>query len=910
MRAVRAFVVRLIGLFDGGRRDREIAEELAAHLEMEVEENMRRGLTPEEARRAAHLASGGVESASEACRDRRGLPALEDAVRDVRHAVRLLTRSPVFTLVAVASLSLGIGANTAVFTLLDQLVLRRLPVREPDQLQMLWTTGPHLGNNQGARAVSYPMYQDFQQKAHVFSHVFCRYFAPVSVALGSQTERVTSELVSGNYFQALGVGPAAGRVFNPQEDDRIYKGHPVVVLSHEYWVSRFAADPGAIGRTIHVNNYPMVIVGVSAAGFSGLDPARSPQLRIPIQMKPVLTPGSDNLGDRRRQWVQVFVRRKPGYSIEASQTALQTVLTETLRAEAESAALSKTPRDLLDRFLARKVVTESAATGYSDLRRSYSTGLIALMAMVVLVLLVACFNLAGLLVARASARRKEFGMRLALGATRGRLVRQMLIESAVLSAVGGAVGVLLSVVTVRALLGFMPGNGMLATLQPVPDWRVLAFTASLAITTVVLFGLAPAIRAVDVDVAGTMKDASVAASGGRRSTRLRRGLVTAQVALSLLLLVGALLFARTLGNLRGSTSGFREIDRLATFQVDPARSGYSLPRVKAYYGQLLDSLQSVPGVTSAAYAWVQVLSGREADWDVRVEGRPESDRDRQAFINGLSPGYWRTMGVKLLAGRDFNECDVDGRPRVAIVNRTFAASFFGETDAVGRHLSLNMDPHAPLDTEIVGVVEDSLYEGPRQGVRRQVFFPFPQMNQVVGVAFYVRGGRDAGSVLAALRGKAQELDATVPIYEMKTLGRQLDETLGNERLTATLSMVFGGLATVLAAIGLYGVVSLSVARRTREIGLRKALGAGQGSVLWMVMKEAIALLTIGIGVGLPAAWWLGRLLASQLFGVTPADVGIAALACGVLAAVTAAAAFVPARRATAIDPLLALRQET
>jgi predicted permease len=293
-----------------------------------------------------------------------------------------------------------------------------------------------------------------------------------------------------------------------------------------------------------------------------------------------------------------------------------------------------------------------------------------------------------------------------------------------------------------------------------------------------------------------------------------------------------------------------------------------------------------------------------------VEGWPEGDRDLQAYINGLSPGYWRTMGVPVLAGRDFDEGDVDGRPKVAIVNRAFATRFFCDASPVGRHISLNMDPRAPLDTEIVGVVEDSLYEGPRQGVRRQVFFPFPQMNQVVGVAFYARGGGDAGGVLAALRAKAQELDPTIPVYEMKTLERQLDETLGNERLTATLSAAFGGLATLLAAIGLYGVVSLTVARRTREIGLRKALGAGRATVLWMVMKEALALLAVGIGVGLPAAWLLGRLLASQLFGVAPADAATAAAACLVLAAVTTAAALLPARRASTIDPLRALRHDS
>ncbi|MCX6630045.1 MAG: ABC transporter permease, partial [Candidatus Solibacter sp.] len=316
------------------------------------------------ARRAALLKSGGVELAKEECRDRRGLPALETAIRDLSHALRLLARSPAFTVVAVLSLALGIGANTATFTPLDQMVLRHLPVRRPEQLQMIWTTGPSLGNTQGSRAASYPMYQDFQQRAPAFSHVFCRYLAPVSISLGNQTERVMGELVSGNYFQALGIRPALGRVFSPEQDDRVYKGHPVVVLSHQYWVTRFGADADVLGQKILVNSFPMEIVGVSAAGFSGLDPARSPQVRIPIQMKPLITPASDNLGDRRRQWVQIFARRKPGYTLESAQASLQPLLSAILRTELESPALRDAPKRDRDRFLSRKVLTESAANGY------------------------------------------------------------------------------------------------------------------------------------------------------------------------------------------------------------------------------------------------------------------------------------------------------------------------------------------------------------------------------------------------------------------------------------------------------------------------------------------------------------------------------------------------------------------
>ena len=907
MRTLRAFVWRLRSLFDRERGDHEMAEELENHLQMQIEANLRSGMPPRQARRAALLKSGGVEQAREACRERRRPPVWEMASRDLRHTLRLLSRSPVFTLVAILSLALGIGANTAIFTLLDQIVLRRLPVSHPEQLEMLWTTGPSLGSNQGSRAFSYPMYQDFQQRAQAFSYVFCRYLTPVSVSFGDQTERITSELVSGNYFQALGVGAAVGRVFSPEEDDRIYKGHPVVVLSHQYWTARFGANAGVLGRKILVNNYPMTIVGVSAAGFSGIDPARSPQIRIPVQMKPILTPASDNLGDRRRQWIQVFARRKPGYTLQSAQASVGPLLGAILRAELETPALRDVPQRDRDRFVARRLLTESVANGYSTLPASYSRALFVLMAMVGVVLLIACFNVACLLIARAAARQKELAMRLAIGASRGQLLRQLLIESAVLAVAGGAAGLLLSVAMVHGLLRFLPVNGMLATLRAEPDWRILGFNTALAAATALLFGLAPSWQALKVNLWSALQEAAGSVGGNRSSVRLRKSLVAAQVAFSFLLIAGALLFAKTLLHLKDAASAFHDRDSVITFQIDPARSGYPLPRLQDFYRQLLDNVRSLPEVESAGFAWVPILSGREADWDVVVEGRPREGGDTQSWINGLSPGYWRTMGVRLLEGRDFDDGDVSGRPKVAIVNRKFARHVFGDRSPIGRRIGLDTGPRAQPDIEIVGVVEDSLYEGPRQGVRRQVFFPFPQLNQSVGTAFYVRASAEPGAVFAALRRKVRELDATMPVYEMKTLDDQLDETLGTERLSAILSAAFGVLATLLASVGLYGVMALTVARRTREIGLRLALGASRGALLWMVMREALGLLGIGLALGVPGAYLLGRYVSSQLFGAEPADPGTAVLACAVLAVVAAGAALLPARRASRIDPTQALR---
>jgi predicted permease len=829
---------------------------------------------------------------------------------DLQFAMRNLRRNPLFTLVAAASLALGIGANTAIFTLIDQLMLRLLPVKNPEQLVMIWSTGPHMGNNRGSRASSYPMYQDYQKKAQAFSHVFCRYPVASSVSFNGQTERVTAELVSGNYFQALGVQPAAGRVFTPEQDDRVYKGHPSVVLSHQYWVTRFAADPAIIGQKMIVNNYPMTVVGVSAPGFNGLDPSSSPQIRVPIQMKPLMTPGWDEIGNRRGQWIQMFARLKPGYSVKSAQASLQPLFHQILQEEIAMPAMRDINQYGRDRFMARKVQMEPAATGYSQMRRSYSTALIVLMTMVGLVLLIACSNVANLLIARAAARQKEVAVRLAVGASRRQIIRQLLIESVMLSSLGGAAGLLLSTLMLRVVLGFVPARSVPLMLSPAPDLRILLFTAAVAVATGVLFGLAPALQSMRLDLWGTLKDAGGAVTSGSSGVALRKALVIAQVAFSFLLLAGAGLFVRTLANLKQTHSGFRDMDNLITFQVDPALNGYDVPRLKAFYSRALDNLRSLPGVKSAGYSMVPVLAGDEWDSTMSVEGhKPKDGEDMQAFMNGISPGYWQAVGVPLLGGRDFDRRD-DGKDiTVAVVNRKFATHFFGNTNAVGRHIGFGGGPKAKLNIEIVGVTEDTLYEGPREGVRRQVFVPFTQADYPGGVAFYVRTQVDSKTMFASVRQKIREIDASIPIFDMKTLESQLDETLTTERLIAFLSALFGALATLLAALGLYGVMAFVVARRTREIGLRMALGAPQGVVMWMVMRDVLILLGGGLAVGIPAAWLLSRYVSSQLFGVKPTDIWTALAALIILATVAAGAGFLPARRASTIDPIQALRYE-
>ncbi|MCA1651451.1 MAG: ABC transporter permease, partial [Acidobacteria bacterium] len=794
------------------------------------------------------------------------------------------------------------------FTLIDQILLRKLPVTAPDQLVMLFQQGSHNGSNMGSRMHSYPLYQDLQQRAEPLAEVLCRRLVPASISVDNQTERVQAEMVSGNFFSMLGVKAAAGRVFNSQEDDQAYQGHPVVVLSYDYWTSRFARDPGVLGKKILVNNYPMTIVGVSAEGFAGIDPAQSPQIRVPVLMKPVMVPDWTwvHMSDRRTRWVQVFGRLKPGYTVESAQAPLQGLLMQVRAHEMTLPAAKDWSSYSREQFMKGRMNVVSAAMGYSGLRNDFSTALIVLMCMVGLVLLIACANVANLLIARGFMRQKEIAVRLSLGASRGRLVRQLLVESLVLSFAGGVVGLGLAVVLTRGLLALIPSEGQPLLITADPDLRILGFTLGLTFATGVIFGLLPALRASRPDPWTTLKDTmgSIAGTGG--SLFLRKGLVTAQVALSFLLLFGAGLFVRSLQNLKTTDTGV-VLDNLITFQVSPALNGYDGPRAVQFYAQLLDRLRSAPGIKSAALASVSILSGSEWDSSMSVEGHRAADgEDMQAFMNALSPGYFETMQIPFLEGRDFKQMDLKDDATVAIVNRRFANHFFPGKSAVGKRLGFGSRPDTKLTIEIIGVVADSLYEGPREGVRRQVFVP---NWGPTGVAFYVRTTTASSAAYSLVRNEVRQLDSSMPVYEMKTLEAQLDETLLTDRLIALLSAGFGLLATVLASIGLYGVMAFVVARRKKELGIRLALGAQPGGVIWLVMREVLLLLTIGLAVGIPAAMALGRTVSTQLYGIEPYDPSIAVATTVLLTGVAAVAGLIPAHRASRIDPILALRYE-
>jgi predicted permease len=660
----------------------------------------------------------------------------------------------------------------------------------------------------------------------------------------------------------------------------------------------------------------MTIVGVSQEGFAGLDPARAPQIRVPVLMFRAMAPEWStwlHMDDRRARWVQVFARLKPGWTAESAQPPMQHLFTQIRSYEMTLPAAKDWSKYWREQFMKGELHVESAKLGYSYIRNDFSTALIVLMCMVGLVLLIACANVANLLIARGFMRQKEIAVRLSLGASRMRLVRQLLVESLLLSFAGGVLGILVAVGLTRALLSFVPVEGNPLLIRAEPDLRILGFTLSLTVLTGIVFGLLPALRASRPDPWTTLKDTVGAIAGAGGSLFLRKGLVAAQVALSFLLLFGAGLFVRSLQNLKTTDTGIA-LDNLITFQLSPALSGYTDERGDIFYRDLLDRLRAAPGVQSVGRAAVSILSGDEWDSSMSVEGhKPADGEDMQAFMNSLSPGYFATMKIPVLEGRDFTTADrvpwdapnITGE-KVAIVNRKFAEHFFGTKSAIGRRIGFGTGPDTKLDIRIVGVVANSLYEGPREGVRRQVFVPNHGNGSSV---FYLRTHTGSSAAYGMIRNEVRQLDAAMPVYALKTLEGQLDETLMTDRLIAMLSAGFGLLATVLASIGLYGVMAFVVARRRKEIGIRMALGANPGNVIWSVMKEVLILLAIGLAIGVPAAIGLGRFVASQLYGIQPHDPWIAVTTVVLLTLVSAAAGLIPAHRASRVSPVLALRYE-
>ncbi len=842
---------------------------------------------------------------------------------DLRYAIRGFRRAPLFTSVAVCSLAFGIGANTAVFSLLDQVMLRLLPVKHPEQLVILKERGMHYGSNSGMNAMSYPMYKDFSEHNGVFSGMFCRFATEASLGYGNRTERVAAELVSGTYFPVLGVSAALGRTLTP-DDDRIPNGHPIVVLSYAFWQNRFAGDPAILNKTITINGHNMTVVGVAQPHFDGIQLGYTAKLFVPMMMKAQITPLWDAMKDRRWRWVNAFGRLKPGITPKQAQASLQPFMHSMLELEVKEPAFRNASAFTRGEFLKSSVELLPGSQGQSYLRQELGTPLWVLMALTGTVLLLACANLANLMLARAAGREREMSIRLAIGAGRARIVRQLLIESLMLSVFGAALGLTLAFAADQLLLNaYLPSDaaGDLAV-SPLPDVRILLFTGAVMFATVLIFGLAPAVYSSRADVAPTLKDqAGSVVSGG--NVVVRKILVSAQVTLSLLLLIGAGLFLRTLNNLRDLGPGF-SVERLVGFNLDPSLNGYSVERCKAFYQRLTAELSATPGVQSAGLASMRILEGNEWDSSMTAEGySARADQSPQPYMNSIGPNYFATMGVPILQGRDFTikdtltlshgSPDQDGKPNLVpstiIINQSFAKKYFAGRSPLGLHVGFGSDPGTKTDMEIIGVVKDVKYTSLRDEIPPQAFVPYLASPYVGGMTVYLRTTLEPQQVMGTVRRKIQNLDSNIPVYAMRTTQEQIDLSLRTERLVASLSAVFGALATLLAVIGLYGVMAYTVARRTREIGIRMALGAEQGNVIWMVMKEVLILVGAGILVGVPLALGLSRLIKSQLFGMAPHDPITLVTATLGLASVACLAGFVPALRASKVHPTQALRYE-
>jgi predicted permease len=834
---------------------------------------------------------------------------------DLRYALRGLRKAPLFTTVAVISIAFGIGANTAVFTLVDQVLLRKMPVANPSEIVQVTAAGTEsYGGGMGdGTELSYAMYRDLRDNNQVFSGLLCRMQTSLHVGYDRRNELASGELVSGNFFSVLGVRPAMGRVLAPS-DDPAGGGHAVAVLGYGYWMSRFNGDRSVLGRTVVINGHSFEVIGVVEQGFRGFDLGQPTQIYMPATMQPKLGPSWLQIDGRRFRWVQVFGRLKPGMTAVQAQAGLLPLYRSILNREATDAAFASASAETKRRFLAGALTVADASRGHSGLRESVRDPLLILMAVAGGVLLIVSANVANLLIARGASRHRELALRLAVGASRRQLMRLLLMESLVLAIAGAALGVVMASWGADLLLAFFitPENPIAVNVDP--DSRILLFTIGLAIVTALAAGIFPAFRSTRLDIAPTLKG-----SGGAvvsEQPNLRKTLVVAQVALSFLLLIGAGLFLRSLDNLLAVDPGFRT-SRVLSFSFDLERSGYKPPRDRAFALSLFDSLATAPGVSSVAYVFFGVLEGGGWGMGFTVEGyQPTAGEGAGAMCNGVSPGFFKAMGVPMVAGREFDAGDdrIEPKPegwpyRVAVVNQTFVKRYVKDGNAVGRHIGIGSDPGTATPIEIIGVVKDMKYTAIREEKQPQVFFPYLQANEIAGITAYVRTEGDADAMMGTVRRRVALLDPGLAIYNVATLDDRVERSVANERLIASLSSALSAMATVLSVVGLYGVMAYTVTRRTREIGIRMALGALASQIAYRVLREAGGLVAIGLALGFGAAWWLGRYVQGQLYGVAAADFSTILLAGIVLGIVAAMAAIVPARRASRIAPMSALRDE-
>ena len=900
---------RLRALLRREAMEAEMDQELRSHFEKNVEKLLAAGLPREEAMRRVRLEFGGHEQLQEECRDARGVNFIETLIRDVRFGFRAMKRSPGLTLVAVLSLALGIGANTAMFSLLDALLLKSLPVEEPSKL-VLFGAG-RWGGSQDAlpdrswELFSYPFYREISKQNAVYAGVTAIHsieFSTHGGVDGGSPELLKADLVSGTFFSVLGVKPVLGRVLD-EADDQTPGAGPVAVASYSWWKQRFGNNPSILGKTFRFESTVYTIVGVAPPGFFGTSVGQAPDLWIPLSMEKEISPGWNGLNDKFFQSLYILARRKPGVTVEQASADTNLLFKQILRSEYVSPQPS--PKELAAIQHAQIDLT-SAARGLSNLRIQYSLSLEILMAVSGLVLLIACANIANLLLARGTARSREFAVRAALGASRLRLSVQLVTESLLFALLGAGLGVALAWRAGDFLLAMATGGGA-TPLSVTPDLRVLSFSLLLTILTALLFGMAPAIRSTQFQLTSSLQDGRGAASAQVKSP-LARALLVLQMALSLVLLAGAGLFLRTLLNFAHVDTGF-EKQNVLVFQLDEYAAGY---KPDARLGNLLNQIEErVGAIREVRAASFSLFTFNQGEWsnDVTLQGiSRNSENSEEVLMNRVGAGYFAAFGLPVLSGRTFTPQDNERAPKVAVINETMARRFFPTESAIGRHFGFGHDPTHSGDYEIIGIVKNAKYESLRERPHAAAYFPHSQ-NVTYLPNLEVRFSGDAAQITQQVRQAIQEVARDVPIGEVSTLAEEVDNSVSKYRLVAQLSASFGLLAVFLVGIGVYGLFSYTVARRTNEIGIRMALGAKPSEIMEMVLTEGALLTFLGLIIGLSVSLGLTRLLSSFLFDVGPNDPLTFGLATIFLILVSLMACYIPARRATRVDPIVALRYE-
>jgi predicted permease len=838
-------------------------------------------------------------------------------LEDVRYACRALRLNPAFAAVAVLSLALGIGANTAIFSLIDALLLRSLPVSEPQRLVFLSdpeSSGVSIGTQAGVRSLfTYEEFEFLRSSTAPLAALCAAESSPplVNARLdGGAVEEVRGKLVTHDYFAVIGVAPLLGRTFAPAEDSGPGTG-PVAVLSYDFWRARFNRDASAIGRTIELNRQAFTIIGVLPPGFRGEVVGDAPAVFLPMSMEAQLKPGRFWLRDdparaEKVMWLHVVGRLSPGATVTTLQAKVDVAFRQYLQNQAGALSDPGRRQHLMD----QRITVSSGASGASTLRERFAVPLIVLMSMVGLVLLIACANVANLLLARATARQKEIGLRLALGANRFRLVRQFLTESVVLSALGGALGVLVAYWSAQVLVRLASSGPTPIPLSIEPDARLLGFTAALSLLTGLVFGVVPAFRATRVSLNATLKDSapSVSAPGSRLS--LGKALVVGQVALSVLLLVGAGLFVRTLANLSAADLGYAR-EHLLVVRVEPISAGYAGAERAAVYRRILEGFRGLPGTRAVTLSENGLFSGTESGDRITVEGyHSDKEEDNSARFDQVGPDYFAAVGIPMLLGRGVSAQDTEVSTRVCVVNEAFATFYFGSQNPIGRHVTDEF-PDTKATFEIVGVAKNARDHGVKGDVPRRFYIPiFQSLGEIPTSAYFeIRTVADPESLLPIVRRKVRDINEALPITSASALSTLVDRSITRERMIARVSAFFGALALLLAAIGLYGVLSYSTARRTREIGIRMALGAPGGRIRSGILRETMTLVAIGLAIGIPAALGCSRLVRTALFGLEPTDPVTLAASVLVVVSVALVAGYLPARRASRVSPLAALRCE-